>query len=197
MRRQAIRFWSSGGDAGPLRRRAGERCGGTLAEPARAERNADDRRRKFARRPPSSLSDSPRRPPPPNASSFERLGQAWPFLVPDAATTRLFRSKIAPLSRRSRANGAAAATAATAVARRRSPKGIEDQNESGDCGARARPLMSPGGTVARGGVRTQGGGRPNTTGRTAGNGAVPASIKRTSRGRVAEWTISCSSSSMG
>jgi len=80
--------------------------------------------------------------------------------------------------------------------RRRAAQRVEDQNKSGDCGAPARPLMSDGGTLARRRA-IQGGWRPNSTGRTAGNGAVPALKKRTSRGRGAVWTISCSSSSTG
>jgi hypothetical protein len=56
------------------------------------------------------------------------------------------------------------ATAATAVGL----KGVEDQNESGDCRAGARPLMSPGGTVARGGAQPRAaGGQTPLVGRRA------------------------------
>ncbi len=59
--------------------------------------------------------------------------------------------------------------------RRRAAQRTEDQNESGDCGAPARQLMSAWRNCCARRRATQGGGRPDSTGRATDVGAVPAS----------------------
>ena len=192
------------GDARPRGRRRRRRGGVTLGDgapsAARAARlvagggnSRFGRRPRFAdplpRRRRAARSPFRRR----DASSFEKPGRASPFLVRTWRGQRHFRWKLrasAVLIRSERRRNGQRRRRPRR--RRRAAQGVEDQNKSGDCRARARPLMSPGGNCCARRRATQGDGRPNTTGRTAHNGAVPAWDKVNFRGRVAAWTISCS-----
>ena len=147
-------------------RRSGARCGGgaatrspaggnsrfgrrpRFADPLRGVAGAlSPARRKFVRK----VRDAPR------CFLFARRGQCR------------FRPDIARLGRADPRRTALEATGQRRPRRRRrAAQGVEDQNKSGDCGARARPLMSAGGTVARGGAQPRAtGGQHRLVGRRA------------------------------
>ena len=118
------------------------------ASPIRSDSLADARspaRRKFVRKVPTRLADS----------CSGRPGTT-PFSLEIAPLRPTDPQRTAP----QRPKAPTAARAAAAL------KGVEDQNKSGDCRARARPLMSSGGTVARGGAQPRAtGGQPPLVGR--------------------------------
>ena len=160
--------------------RARRRGGGTLAGTARRFGRDSGRATPIAGGGNSRLGRRPRfadplRWPAPTpvrrrgASSFEKPGRASPFLVRRRRGQRHFRRKLrasaaADPQRTAPRRPKAPTTAAAAAGR----TGVEDQNKSGDCRARARPLMSAGGTVARGGAQPRAtGGQPPLVGRRA------------------------------
>ena len=153
-------FGRRGGDARP-RRQAASRRGGTLAgtapSAAAAAPIAGGRNSRFGRRPRFADPLAWAGPAPVrrrDASSFEKPRRASPFLVRTWRGQRHFRWKLRASAVPVRGERRLTGQRRRRPRRRRRPaQGVEDQNKSGDCRARARPLMSLGGTVVRGGAQ--------------------------------------------
>ena len=181
-RRNARTAYESGAERSDFGRRSGDarprrqpESGGAAAERSPEWRAPDSERHRRPRGAPSptagihALADdvhaSPIRSPgvalaarapvrPCDASSFEKPRRTAPFLVRTWRGQCHFRWKLrasAAMMRRERCGDGQRRQ--RPQRRRRAAQGVEDQNESGDCRAGARPLMSPGGTVARGGAQ--------------------------------------------
>jgi len=79
-----------------------------------------------------------------DASSFEKRRRASPFLVRTWRGQYHFRWKLRASVVTIRGERRRSGHRRQRPGRRRAAQGVEDQNESGDCRARARPLMSRG-----------------------------------------------------